>query len=55
MRIGMMTGILLALLLPDGSDSALIFVTLAIGFFGGEALSSKLDAMARKGGEPDRG
>jgi len=51
MRIGMMTVILLALLLPDGSDSALIFVTLAIGFFGGEALSSKLDAMARKGGE----
>lgn len=51
MRIGMMAGILLALLLPPGSSHALIFVTLAIGFFGGEALSSKLDALARKGGE----
>ena len=55
MRIGWMTGRLVGLQLPAHSSALAFGIMFFFGMVGGMALSSKLDAMASKGGESDRG
>jgi hypothetical protein len=51
MRIGWMTGMLVGLQLPANASGFAFGMMFLIGMVGGMALSSKLDALARKGGE----
>ena len=51
MRIGMMTGLLTMLQVPLSAPGMAFGVVFFFGMLGGMALSSKLDALARKDGE----